>query len=94
LFIGSSLGVTILLTYFFGFPIGFMINIVIFVVIVFYIRRGQTRALRSFGFNGERIGGGYTNVGVKLKYICLLCGAEVNGSKCGKCGSTMKKPIF
>jgi rRNA maturation endonuclease Nob1 len=52
------------------------------------------KALRTFGFSDERVGGGYTNSGIKLKYICLSCNAEFNGSKCRKCGSKMKKPIF
>jgi hypothetical protein len=29
-----------------------------------------------------------------IKYLCLYCGAQVKDSKCGKCGSRMKKPIF
>jgi rRNA maturation endonuclease Nob1 len=52
------------------------------------------KALRTFGFSDERVGGGYTNSSVKLKYICLSCNSEFNGSKCHKCGSRMKKPIF
>jgi DNA-directed RNA polymerase subunit RPC12/RpoP len=40
------------------------------------------------------MGGGYSNAGVKIKYVCLSCGSEVKGTKCGKCGSNMKKPQF
>jgi hypothetical protein len=94
LFIGASLGISLLLTYLFGFIAGITLNILIFIGIIFYIRRRQMKALRTFGFSDERVGRGYTNSGVKLKYICLSCNAEFNDSKCRKCGSKMKKPIF
>jgi|ERR671934_687445 hypothetical protein len=94
LFIGVSLGISLVLTYFFGFLIGIALNITILIGIIFYIRRTQIKALRSFGFSDERVGGEYTNTDIKLKYICLSCSSEVNGSKCGKCGSKMKKPLF
>lgn len=94
LFIGASLGISILLTYLFGFIVGIALNIVIFIGIIFYIRRRQMKALRTFGFSDEQVGRGHTNSAAKLKYLCLSCSAEVNGSKCRKCGSKMKKPVF
>jgi hypothetical protein len=94
LFIGASLGIGLVLTYFFGFLIGYILNMAIFIGVMFYIRRRQINALRSFGFSNERIGGGHTNGSVKLKYVCLSCGAEFKGSRCSKCGSNMKKPLF
>src|SRR5689334_24582483 len=66
LFIGASLGISLVLTYFFGFLIGFALNIAIFLGLIFYIRKKQTRGLRSLGFSDERIGGGYTNSGTGL----------------------------
>src|SRR5919204_6965777 len=81
LFIGASLGISILLTYLFGFIVGIALNIAIFIGVIFYIRRKQMKALRTFGFSDERVGGGYTNSSVKLKYICLSCNSEFNGSK-------------
>lgn len=94
LFIGSSLGISMILTYFFGFLIGIAINIAIFLGLIFYIRKKQTNGLKSFGFSDERVGGGYTNSGTRLRYICLSCASEVSGSKCNRCGSKMKKPVF
>jgi hypothetical protein len=94
LFIGASLGISLVLTYFFGFLIGFALNIAIFVGLIFYIRKKQTKGLRSFGFSDERAGGGYANSGTGLKYVCLSCDAKVSGSKCSRCGSKMKKPVF
>ena len=94
LFIGASLGISLVLTYFFGFLLGFALNIAIFIGIIFYIRKKQMKGLRSFGFSDERAGGGYTNSGTGLKYVCLSCEAKVSGSRCSRCGSKMKKPVF
>jgi hypothetical protein len=94
LVLGASLGTVIIVSIFFGFLIGLAANIAVLVGIVFYLRRKQLRALRSLGFSDETAGGGYSNARVKLKYICLSCGEEVRGARCGKCGSNMKKPLF
>ena len=94
LLLGASIELCLVLTYFFGFLVGIALNIAIFIGIIFYIRRNQMNALRSFGFSDERAGGGYSTYNAKLKYGCLSCGAEFNGSKCRRCGSKMKKPIF
>ena len=94
LVIGASLGTGLIVSYFFGFLIGLAANLAVLVGIMFYIRRRQIRALRSLGFGDETAGGGYSNARVKIKYVCLSCGEEVKGSRCGKCGSNMKKPLF
>jgi hypothetical protein len=91
LVIGASLGAGLVFTYFFGFFIGLAVNIAVMVAMIFYIRRKQLGALRSFGFGSEASLGYGSN---KIKYICLSCGAEVKGAKCGSCGSNMKKPLF
>lgn len=91
LLMGAALGVGLLVTWLTGnLLIGLAVNIAIMVGIIFYIRRKQLGALRSLGFGNEAAGYGST----KLKYVCLSCGAEVKGSKCGSCGSNMKKPLF
>jgi len=94
LVISASLGAGLVFTYFFGFFIGLAVNMAVMIGVIFYIRRKQIGALRSLGFGNETIGGGYGGGGVKLKYICLACGAEVKGTRCGNCGSNMKKPLF
>jgi hypothetical protein len=95
LLIGASLGAGLLFTYLFdNILIGLAANIAVLIGIMFYIRRKQLGALRSLGFSDETAGQGYMNAGVKLKYVCLSCGAEVKGSKCDRCGSNMKKPLF
>ena len=94
LFVGASLGTGLLFSYFFGFLVGLAANIAVLVGIMFYIRRKQLRALRSFGFGNETSGLGYPGAGVKIKYVCLSCGEEVKGARCGRCGSNMKKPLF
>jgi hypothetical protein len=94
LFIGASLGAGLVFTYFFGFFVGLAANIAVLLGVMFYIRRKQLNALQSLGFSDETAGRGYMSGGTKLKYICLSCGEEVKGVKCGKCGSNMKKPLF
>lgn len=87
IFLAASLGVGLVLTYFFGFFVGMAANIAILLAAVFYIRLRQARALGTLGLGGQR-------EGVRLKYACLACGAEFKGSRCGRCGSSMKKPVF
>ena len=94
MFIGGSLGLSLLFTYLFGFLVGFVLNLVFFVGIMFYIRSKQLRALKSFGFSDERVGSEFFSGRTELKYSCLSCGAEVKSARCKRCGSSMKKPIF
>jgi hypothetical protein len=102
LFIGASLGIYLVVSYFFGFFVAFIVNTALFIGIILYIRKRQNDALRSFGFgdtssntNTSSSSRRYpTESSTKLKYSCLSCGAEVKGSKCKKCGSKMKKPVF
>lgn len=94
LFIGASLGTGLLVSYFFGFLIGLAANIAVLLGIMFYVRRKQLRAMKSFGFGDEIAGGAYSGGRMKLKYVCLSCGEEVKGTRCGNCGSNMKKPLF
>ncbi|HEX7032222.1 MAG TPA: hypothetical protein VF172_04410 [Nitrososphaera sp.] len=91
LLIGATLGIGLLVTFLTGSVlIGLAVNIAIFIGLIFYIRRKQLRALRTLGLGDS--GMGYS--AGKLKYICLSCGAEVKGSRCSRCGSNMKKPLF
>jgi hypothetical protein len=90
LLIGASLGVGLLVTYVTGSVlIGLGVNIAVMIGLIFYIRRKQ---LRTLGFGDAA--GGYYGGSTKLKYVCLSCGAEVKGTRCGSCGSNMKKPLF
>jgi hypothetical protein len=93
LVIGAGLGAGLVVALFFGFLIGLAVNIAVMVGLIFYIRRKQLGALRTLGFSSESAGG-FGSPSGRLKYICLSCGAEVKGSRCGRCGSNMKKPLF
>jgi hypothetical protein len=93
IFVGASLGAGLLLTYYFGFLVGLTANIAIFMAAIFFIRWRQQKALKSLGFGSQTAGRGYEAQGVKLKYVCLSCGAEVKGDRCS-CGSRMRKPLF
>jgi hypothetical protein len=95
LFMGVSLGIYFVVTYFFGFMAGFMVNLIVFLAVMFFIRRKQL-TLRSFDLDNKRISGSnrFPRHEVNLKYSCLSCSAEVKGLECNKCGSKMKKPLF
>jgi hypothetical protein len=89
LLMAASIGTYLLVSYFFGFLVGFLANTVMFLGIMFYIRRRPDhRTMRDFG--GIR----YSNRESKLRYGCISCGSEVKGQVCGSCGSKMKKPLF
>lgn len=86
-FLVAALAVGFVLTYFFDFIVGMAANIAILVGAIFYIHWRQGKALATLGLGGR-------DEGVKLKYVCLACGAEFKGARCAKCGSSMKKPLF
>lgn len=99
LFIGGILAACFVIGYLFGYFIGIILNMAVFIAILFYIRKKQSRALKSLGFSDEKAGGAgfgwFNGDSVRVRYICLGCGAEIDGiNSCNKCGSRMKKPIF
>ena len=60
LFVGVSVGISLIVTYFFGFMIGSVLNIVMLFGIIYYIRRKQTKEFGSsssssslFGFSDK-----------------------------------------
>ncbi|HKX80999.1 MAG TPA: hypothetical protein VJL54_01965, partial [Nitrososphaera sp.] len=53
LVLGASIGVGLLVTYFFGFLIGLAANIAVLLAMVFYLRRRQIQAMKAFGFSDE-----------------------------------------
>ena len=59
LFVGVSVGISLIVTYFFGFMIGSVLNIVMLFGLIYYIRRKQTKEFGSssssslFGFSDK-----------------------------------------
>jgi hypothetical protein len=96
--IGAGIGIYLVVSYFLGVLVGFIVNTALFIGIILYIRKKQTAGLRLFGFydsNNSNSNDQYDmDKNAKLKYSCISCNAEVRGSKCKKCGSKMKKPIL
>src|ERR671931_1465569 len=93
LFVGVSVGISFIVTYFFGFMIGSVLNIVMLFGIIYYIRRKQTKEFGSFSSSSSRVSS-ITNTDRNIKYECLTCSTKVTGRTCRKCGSHMKKPVF
>lgn len=99
--ITSGVAISVTLTSFFGAGIGLMLNILIFIGIIAYIRRNKLRVVRSLFFS-DRIGVSRgvsrrrsdMNGSLRVNYICLVCGSEVKGVRCNKCGYSMKKATF
>lgn len=97
LIIGIGVALYFLISYFFGFLIGFMVNTLFLVCFMFHIRRIDSKNHRTNLVNYRRA----VNIGrlpadetARLKYICLSCGAEVWDRQCSKCGSKVRKPLF
>jgi hypothetical protein len=97
LIIGIGIALYFLISYFFGFLIGFMVNTLFLVCFMFHIRRIDSKNHRTNLVNYRRA----VNIGrlpadetARLKYICLSCGAQVWDRQCSKCGSKVRKPLF
>lgn len=94
-----GIGVTLcfLVSYSFGFLIGFMANTLFFVCFTFYIRRIDSKNRRTNLVNYRRA----ANIGkfiayetTRLEYICLSCGAEFRDRQCSRCGSKVRNPLI
>jgi hypothetical protein len=90
----SSLGISILLMFYFGFFVGFILSIIIFFAMIFYIRSNEIKALKFFGFSNEKMQGIAKEKGPFLRYVCISCGTEFTGVRCKECGSRIKRPLF
>src|SRR5215467_2244980 len=98
LFAGVVMGGTMLVAFFFGFVIGFIANVFMFIGVILYIQRKESKEL---GFNEERREDYFDDTsrsspgfGIKPSYTCLVCGNNVNETICRKCGSRTKKAVF
>jgi hypothetical protein len=88
LFIGGSLALYFVVSYYFGFLLWLVANTALFIGILFYLRRKQIMEQRSLGSDGS-------DNSTKMRYICISCGSKMKGIiECNKCGSKMKKPVF
>ena len=97
LIIGIGVALYFLISYFFGFLIGFMVNTLFLVCFMFHIRRIDSKNHRTNLVNYRRA----VNIGrlpadetARLKYICLSCGAEVWDRQCTKCDPKFENYYF
>ncbi len=85
MWIGISLGISFLISYYVQNPfISIPIIIVIFILLSFYMRN---RAMRKFGLSGQTMFGANNSV----NYYCMSCGTKHNQYSCPRCGSKMKR---
>jgi len=96
LFAVSIMGASILVTYFLGFGIGFMVNVFLFMGVILYVRRKESNQLDLANYRRENYSsnGNDAGLGTSLGYICLACGSNVREKTCSECGSNMKRAVF
>ncbi|HET7147630.1 MAG TPA: hypothetical protein VFI73_03945 [Candidatus Nitrosopolaris sp.] len=92
LFAFALMGASMLATYFFGFVIGFMLNVFMFIGVILYIQRKAFNVERRGYYGGSSSANADFNT--KLAYVCLACGNKVSERTCRECGSHMKKVVF
>jgi hypothetical protein len=100
LFIVSNLALYIFLRYLFGPLVAVGFEMILFIGILLYVIRANVKVHKIFSSanmghsrikdNSHRLNKEET----KVKYGCLICGQEVKGLNCNKCGSLVKKAMF
>jgi hypothetical protein len=100
LLIVSNLALYIFLRYLFGPLVAVGFEMILFIGILLYVIRANAKVHKIFSStnmdhsrikdNSHRL----NKEGIKVKYACLLCGQEVKGLNCNKCGSLLKKAMF
>jgi hypothetical protein len=100
LFIVASLALYIFLRYLFGPFVAVGFDMILFIGILLYVTRANAKVNKIFSSTNM----GYSRIKdnshrlnkeeINVKYGCLLCGQEVKGLNCNKCGSLLKKALF
>ena len=100
LFIVSNLALYIFLRYLFGPLVAVGFEMILFIGILLYVIRANAKVHKIFSsanMGHSRIKDNSNRLNkeeIKVKYACLLCGQEVEGLNCNKCGSLLKKAMF
>ena len=89
MWIGISLGISILISIILPFPISLVVIIGVFILLIMYIRKIMMKRMSTGTGGGGIFGSGIGSE--KLKYYCMNCGAQHNQVACPKCGSKMKR---
>jgi hypothetical protein len=97
MWLGISLGISIVISMLVPFPISLVTIIGVFILLNFYMRK---RMMKRMGIGGSGRGGigmfgslsSSTMFGdSSLKYYCMTCGTPHKQIACPKCGSKMKR---
>ena len=100
LLIVSNLALYIILRYLFGPLVAVGFEMILFIGILLYVIRANAKVHKIFSsanMGHSRIKDYSHRLNkeeIKVKYACLLCGQEVEGLNCNKCGSLLKKAMF
>ena len=81
MWMGASLALSVLLSFFFPFYIALPILIGTFIAVNYYFRKRMMK----------RIGGFYAFERNSISYYCMACGTKHTDVSCPKCGSKMKR---
>lgn len=94
--LAGGVGIATIITFLFGAAAGFLVNVILFTAIAIYFRKNPWYDLLTKSVQ-KRLLDHRENLARdfrKVNYFCLVCGSEVRGIKCIKCGSGMKKATF
>ena len=73
--IGMGIGIYLVVSYFLGLLVGFIVNTALFIGIILYIRKKQIAGLRLFGFDDNNNSNSNDQYGidknVRLKFSCI-----------------------
>ena len=100
LLIVSNLALYIFLRYLFGPLVAVGFEMILFIGILLYVIRANAKVHKIFSstnmdhFRIKNNSNRLNKEEIKVKYACLLCGQEVKGLNCNKCGSLLKKVMF
>lgn len=104
MFLGVSLGISIVLQLLLPFPYGLIAAICVIVAFPFLIRRQYMNRMRGYGgssgsSNGGGRSGGFFGFGSPggsggVRYVCLVCSNKHRGGSCPRCGSKMQRADF
>ena len=95
MWLGISLGISIVISMLVPFPISLVTIIGVFILLNLYIRKRMMKRMGIGGGGGIGMFGSLSSSTMfgdgSLKYYCMTCGTPHKQIACPKCGSKMKR---